>query len=210
MTVKTVDIKEKSSKSEIKKQQVKVPIITQIQNELKVPKGHYNDYGQFWYRSVEDIEFAIKPILKKYGATLTINEEVKEIGGRVYFVETVRYKDSEQEIEVKGYAREPESKKKMDDAQISGASSSYATKYALGKLFLIDDTADADSSDQFKAIEGWDLQKLQTYPIEFKNTPTNIGILMSYYKKDNQSAIDCVNGLKGEAKKVFEVLLDRE
>lgn len=132
----------KSAKEEVK---VKVPIITKIQNELKAPKNQYNKFGKYKYRNAEDIEMAVKPLLAKYGATLTFDEDVKEVGDRIYFVELARYEDSEQKIQVKGWARESLNKKGMDDSQISGAASSYATKYALAKLFLIDDSKDADS-----------------------------------------------------------------
>lgn len=125
---------------------VKVPILTQIQNELKAPKNQYSKWGDYRYRSAEDIEQALKPLLAKYGATLTIDEDVRMVGDRIYFVETVRYKDSEQEVKVQGWAREAQNKKGMDDSQISGATSSYAVKYALAKLFLIDDTQDTDSN----------------------------------------------------------------
>lgn len=127
-------------------EKVKVPILTQIQNELKAPKSQYNDYGHYKYRNAEDIEQALKPLLAKYGATLTIDEDVRMVGDRIYFVETARYKDTEQEVKVQGWARESQNRKGMDDSQISGATSSYAVKYALAKLFLIDDTRDTDSN----------------------------------------------------------------
>ena len=128
-------------------EEIKVPILTQIQNELKAPKSQYNDFGHYKYRNAEDIEQALKPLLAKYGATLTIDEDVRMVGDRIYFVETARYKDTEQEVKVQGWARESQNRKGMDDSQISGATSSYAVKYALAKLFLIDDTRDTDSNE---------------------------------------------------------------
>jgi len=127
--------------------EIKAPILTQIQNELKAPKSQYNSFGKYKYRNAEDIEQALKPLLAKYGATLTIDEDVRMVGDRIYFVETARYKDTEQEVKVQGWAREAQNKKGMDDSQISGATSSYAVKYALAKLFLIDDTRDTDSNE---------------------------------------------------------------
>ena len=127
--------------------EIKVPILTQIQNELKAPKSQYNSFGKYKYRNAEDIEQALKPLLAKYGATLTIDEDVRMVGDRIYFVETACYKDQEQEVSVQGWAREAQNKKGMDDSQISGATSSYAVKYALAKLFLIDDTRDTDSNE---------------------------------------------------------------
>lgn len=134
----TEDKKEKEGK-------IQVPILTKIQNELKAPKNQWNGFGNYRYRNAEDIESALKPLLAKYGAQLTFDEDYREVDGRIYAVEIAHYKDSEQEIIAKGWAREAERKKGMDESQISGAASSYATKYALGKLFLIDDTKDADS-----------------------------------------------------------------
>lgn len=128
-------------------EEIKVPILTQIQNELKAPKNQYNKFGKYNYRNAEDIEQALKPLLAKYGAILTIDEDVRMVGDRIYFVETARYKDQEQEVKVQGWAREAQNKKGMDDSQISGATSSYAVKYALAKLFLIDDTRDTDSNE---------------------------------------------------------------
>ena len=136
-----------------------VSIITQIQNELKAPKTQWNDYGNFSYRNAEDIESAVKPLLEKYGAQLTFDEDYRQVGNRIYCVETAHYKDSEQEIITHGWARESESKKGMDDSQISGSASSYATKYALGKLFLIDDTKDADSQKPTNAATRQSAQK---------------------------------------------------
>ena len=125
--------------------EIKVSILTKIQGELKAPKNQYNDFGKYKYRNAEDIESALKPLLTRYGAQLTFDEDYREVGGRIYAVEIAHYKDSEQEITVKGWAREAERKKGMDESQISGSTSSYATKYALAKLFLIDDTKDSDS-----------------------------------------------------------------
>lgn len=139
--------------------ETQVPIITQIQNELKAPKTQWNDFGHYSYRNAEDIESAVKPLLEKYGVQLTFDEDYRQVGNRVYCVETAHYKDSEQEIIVHGWARESESKKGMDDSQISGSASSYATKYALGKLFLIDDTKDADSQKPTNAVTRQSAQK---------------------------------------------------
>ncbi|QLL74367.1 ERF family protein [Lactobacillus crispatus] len=139
--------------------ETQVPIITQIQNELKAPKTQWNDFGHYSYRNAEDIESAVKPLLEKYGAQLTFDEDYRQVGNRVYCVETAHYKDSEQKIIVHGWARESESKKGMDDSQISGSASSYATKYALGKLFLIDDTKDADSQKPTNAVTRQSAQK---------------------------------------------------
>lgn len=125
------------------------PILTQIQTELKAPKGQYNSFGKYKYRSAEDILEAVKPLLFKHEAQLTISDSPIQVGERIYIKATAYYKDSEQEKQVEGYAREPISKKGMDDSQITGTASSYARKYALNGLFLIDDQKDADT-DQYQ------------------------------------------------------------
>ena len=137
----------KMSEEKNKTPTITVPIITKIQQELKVPKTVWNKFGQFYYRTAESIETAVKPLLKKYGAQLYFDEKMIEVGGRVYVEEICHYKDPEQEITISGHAREDASKKSMDGSQLTGSSSSYATKYCLTKLFLIDDTKDADGYD---------------------------------------------------------------
>ena len=149
--------------------EIKVSILTKIQSELKAPKNQYNDFGKYKYRNAEDIESALKPLLAKYGAQLTFDEDYREVGGRIYAVEIAHYKDSEQEITVKGWAREAERKKGMDESQISGSTSSYATKYALAKLFLIDDTKDSDSMNNQQSNNQQVTQKTPTRSRETLN-----------------------------------------
>lgn len=122
--------------------------LRKIQIELKAPKNQYNSFGRYKYRSCEDILEAVKPLLDKYSATLTLSDTVEEIGNRLYVKATATLQeDGDNPITVTAYAREPEAKKGMDDSQITGTASSYARKYALNGLFLIDDTKDADTMD---------------------------------------------------------------
>ena len=118
-----------------------------IQEELKAPKNLHNSYGGYNYRSAENILEALKPLLVKYSATVTITDTIEDIGGRIYVKATASFygADSSAPMEVTAYAREVETKKGMDDAQVTGATSSYARKYALNGLFLLDDTEDVDS-----------------------------------------------------------------
>lgn len=116
-----------------------------IQKKLKAPKGQVNDFAKFNYRSCEDILEALKPLLD--GVTLVISDEMVLVGDRVYVKATVSLSDSENMIEATAFAREPLSKKGMDEAQVTGATSSYARKYALNGMFLIDDTKDSDSHE---------------------------------------------------------------
>lgn len=119
-----------------------------IQTELKAPKSQYNSFAKYKYRSCEDILEAVKPLLKKHECTLTVSDEIIEVGGRVYVRAEAYIQDSENEsMSVYAMAREPEDKKGMDASQITGTASSYARKYALNGLFLIDDTKDADTMD---------------------------------------------------------------
>lgn len=121
-----------------------------IQNELKAPKSNYNKFGKFRYRSAEDILTAVKPILQKYDCQMTITDDVVAVGDRIYVRATVALIDTEgNAVFTSAMAREDESKKGMDGSQITGTASSYARKYALNGMFLIDDTKDADT-DEYK------------------------------------------------------------
>ena len=138
--------------------------LTSIQRELKAPKNRKNSFGGYNYRSLEDILEAVKPLLAKYGATLRIWDEVECHGSRVYVVANAILTTDDGEYSAKGYAREAESKKGMDDSQTTGTASSYARKYALNGLFLIDDTKDADT-DEYQNEQEARLQKLKKTPI---------------------------------------------
>lgn len=120
-----------------------------IQSELKAPKGQFNSFGKYYYRSCEDIVEAVKPLNAKYKTALTISDDVVLIGDRYYIKATAKLTDTEDGTfeTVAAYAREEEVKKGMDGSQITGSSSSYARKYALNGLFAIDDTKDSDSSN---------------------------------------------------------------
>lgn len=120
-----------------------------VQSELKAPKGQFNKFGGYKYRSCEDIMEAVKPILAKNKAVILLDDEIVEIAGRVYVKATAQFIDCEDArgIEAHAYAREDESKKGMDGSQVTGATSSYARKYALNGLLAIDDTKDADATN---------------------------------------------------------------
>ena len=124
-----------------------------IQCELKAPKNQYNSFGDYKYRSCEDILEALKPLLFKYKCVLTISDSIKQVGERYYVVAKVELSDAEKdggEIISESNAREVDTRAKMDVAQITGTASSYARKYALNGLFLIDDTKDADTDEHKK------------------------------------------------------------
>lgn len=134
-----------------------------IQAELKAPKNQYNEFGKYHYRSCEDILEGLKPLLKKYKATLTISDNIVQIGNRYYIESTATLIDVENEtsllnrqgvISVSAYAREDEQKKGMDLSQLTGSTSSYARKYALNGLFAIDDTKDSDATNNHGKNQG--------------------------------------------------------
>jgi len=123
--------------------------LLQIQSKLKVPKGQYNEFGKYKYRSCEDILEALKPLLAEVKAAVILNDEIVQVGERIYVKATASFIDIEdkQTITTTAYAREEETKKGMDGSQITGASSSYARKYALNGLFAIDDNKDSDATN---------------------------------------------------------------
>lgn len=123
--------------------------LIEIQSELKAPKNQRNTFGNYNYRSAEDILEAVKPLLKKHGCHLTISDEMIQLGDRYYVRATATLSKDADSISTTAYAREEESKKGMDASQITGATSSYARKYALNGLFCIDDTKDADFTNTY-------------------------------------------------------------
>ena len=122
--------------------------LLQIQSELKAPKGQFNAYGKYKYRSCEDILEAVKPILKKNNCTLLLSDSLIYVGDRYYIKATATLVNAEgKSVSTEAYAREEETKKGMDASQITGASSSYARKYALNGLLCIDDNKDSDTTN---------------------------------------------------------------
>lgn len=129
--------------------------IVKIQEELKAPKNQRNNFGNYNYRSAEDIIEAVKPIAHKYGYFLNISDDIIEVGGRIYVKSTATLQPNEagRIYSATGWAREEETKKGMDASQITGAASSYARKYALNGLLAIDDTKDADATNTHDKTE---------------------------------------------------------
>lgn len=119
--------------------------VVAVQSELKAPKNQYNSFGKYNYRSCEDILEGVKPLLNKYGLYLKISDAVEMVGDRYYIKATATLSDADNCISTSAYARESLDKKGMDASQVTGATSSYARKYALNGLLAIDDAKDADS-----------------------------------------------------------------
>ena len=161
-----------------------------IQNELKAPKSQFNKFGGYSYRSCEDILEAVKPLLVKNNATIILQDKIELIGDRYYIKATARFIDAEsgETIETEALARESENIKGMQASQITGATSSYARKYVLGSLLLLDDCKDAD------AIHGKeDNNKSQSHSqIEVSNTARKLSDkqLSRLYAIANKAGVD--------------------
>ena len=121
--------------------------LAEIQAKVKAPKGQYNSFGKYKFRSAEDILEAAKPIVNQMGFAIMIKDKMVNLGDRYYVEATVFLTNGSEEYYCTAYAREEESKKGMDAAQVTGAASSYARKYALNGLFALDDTKDADATN---------------------------------------------------------------
>lgn len=165
--------------------------LVKIQAELKAPKGQFNAFGKYKYRNAEDIIEAVKPILYKYGTALIITDEVVQVGDRIYVQATATLlDDTDNCISSKGWAREEELKKGMDAAQITGSASSYARKYALNGLFAIDDTKDADSTNEHKdevgEVKRMQLIALLENTIWDENLKSKTAIKISAYTTNEQ------------------------
>ena len=129
--------------------------LMRIQVELKAPKNLYNSFGKYHYRNAEGIQEALKPMEKAFGVVTTLSDSIEEVGGRIYVKATATLTDVEtgDQIAVTAYAREASDKKGLDDSQITGSTSSYARKYALNGLFLLDDTKDTDTEEYQSAVK---------------------------------------------------------
>ena len=141
--------------------------LAKVQSELKAPKGQFNSFGKYHYRSQEDILEAVKPILSRQGMTINLTDDIALVGERYYVKSTAIVSDGTDTISVTAFAREPSEKKGMDESQITGTASSYARKYALNGLFAIDDTKDSDAEEQPKPT----IEKREATPLP--KQPTN-------------------------------------
>lgn len=147
------ETKKTSKKTEVKKDATIGAKLQYIQANLKAPKSQYNNFGKYNYRNCEDILEALKPLLDETKTILTISDEIILVGNRYYIrataqlTNTLSIKPDFETIKVSAYAREPDGRKGMDSAQVTGSTSSYARKYALNGLFAIDDARDPDTQD---------------------------------------------------------------
>ena len=185
-----------------------------VQTELKAPKGQFNAFGKYKYRSCEDILEALKPVLNKYKLTFFINDEIVEVNNRNYVKATItiiNIEKPDEQIQTSALAREEETKKGMDGSQITGASSSYARKYALNGMFMIDDTKDSNSTNthgkdkteqekvkDFLNSRNGMIEKLSEYVKgdKLERMLKNYGVKELFEMKDEQ--------LKDACKKIFD------
>lgn len=167
-----------------------VKVLSKVQVELKAPKNQYNSFGKYKYRNAEDIMEALKPIESKYEAVTTLSDKIIAVGNRIYVEATATFRVGDETLVVTASAREAESKKGMDDGQVTGSTSSYARKYALNGLFLIDDTKDADT-EEYQRQGNQKTQKQQKSSPEKQPT--------SFPKPEgNKITADVVKGIREE------------
>jgi hypothetical protein len=181
--------------------------LADIQAKLKAPKGQFNSFGKYHYRSAEDILEAVKKVVNPMGFSIVLTDQVKEVGGRIYVEAIASLFNGELEYNSTGFAREEETKKGMDGSQITGAASSYARKYALNGLFAIDDTKDSDATnDHGKSQESKPQAKASApAPLEFD---IEFGYLMEQVKKatNNNQLMAIWNTLSTDAKANKEIV----
>lgn len=161
-----------------------------IQTTLKAPKGQYNSFGKYKYRSCEDILEAVKPLLAEQKATVTLSDEMVLIGDRYYIKATATFSSESGEVSNTAYAREADAKKGMDAAQVTGSTSSYARKYALNGLFCIDDTKDADYTNNGQNQQQRPPQQQNRRPTQMQNNQTDAYTTLVDYGKACGYSID--------------------
>ena len=186
-----------------------------VQAKLKAPKSQFNSFAKFNYRSCEDILEAVKPLLKEEGLLLVVSDELVQIGDRYYIKTTAKVTDGSESEEAVAFAREPEMKKGNDEPQITGTASSYARKYALNGLFLIDDTKDPDTDEYAKQTKKAETkaEKTSSYNLSFQEVREKLGELttveeLNNYWKELGLSEKQANILKGDfaaRKKALEV-----
>jgi hypothetical protein len=187
--------------------------LIEIQSKLNAPKNQYNEFGKYRYRSCEDILQAAKPLLKENNAQLIISSDVVEIGGCLFLKETATIKADGETESATGFAKHPQTKKGMDDSQITGAASSYARKYALNGLFCIDDAKDADT--QPPPIQKTQTSKQSTLPplsTQLGQQGYNPNMILSKLSKqypDQTKGIKSVDNLEPKTKGYILKNLDK-
>lgn len=189
-----------------------------IQSKLKAPKGQYNSFGKYKYRSCEDILEAVKPLLAETKTVLSVTDRMEVVGDRIYVRAEAHLNDCEDagEITTVAYAREEESKKGMDSSQVTGAASSYARKYALNGLFCIDDNKDSDSTNTGEKASGKKTETARETELISSETTMSIKNIIDKYPGANLSdqiktrfKVDDIKSLtKEKGQKCLKMLID--
>jgi len=167
--------------------------LNQIQTTLNAPKNLFNKFGNYAYRNLEGILAGVKPLLRETGCTLTIDDDIVEIGGRIYVKSTATIRYGDEFIYCNGFAREEETKKGMDASQITGAASSYARKYACNGLLAIDDTVDADGFNTHGRDEVKPTPPKQPTKPTTKAKLSDLSKVKESLKKDREATIALLN-----------------
>lgn len=162
-------------------------VLGKVQQELKAPKDKWNDFGKYHYRNCESILEGVKPLLKKYNASLRLTDEIVAVADRIYVKAIAYFRVGDEEIKNVAFAREDATKKGMDGAQITGAASSYARKYALNGLLLIDDTKDPDT-DEYKNESDERAKREQAEDKESKHITKKEATIVEKMLTENQKA----------------------
>lgn len=168
--------------------------LAMVQQEMNVPKARWNKFGEFWYRSCEDILTAVKPYLKKYNLVLNISDKVELVGSWIYITATAVLTDldSDKYFSNTASARESDVKKGMDASQLTGTASSYARKYALNGMFLLDDIKDADTDEHQKQQNG---QQNGQQPSAKPITESQKKLIIDLYKDDINSLTEQLSSI---------------
>ena len=170
--------------------------LLKIQEELKVPKNQYNRFGKYNYRSCEDILTGLKPLLIQHGLFLKLSDQVVSVGNRIYVEATAMISNGKESVEVTALAREAETKKGMDDSQITGTASSYARKYALNGLFLIDDIKDTDTDEYWNQTGDQTSKKKSGADTSYLITEKQVRLVYTKAKEYGFSDEDVHAGIK--------------
>lgn len=182
--------------------------LNHIQTALKVPKGQRNNFGKYNYRSCEDILQALTPHLEETDTTLMMWDEIESIGDRVYVKSNARLtccESADEYVVVSAYARESATKKGMDESQMTGAASSYARKYALNGLFAIDDTKDADATNQHGKTDNTGKSQ-KTPKIDPKQSKEFFDTLTSRFRKC--ASVEELDSVKGDIGAMYAKMTD--
>ena len=177
--------------------------LSEIQAQLKVPKNNRNNFGNYNYRSAEDIIEAVKKIINPQGLALVITDDIVEVGGRIYIKATAAIG----EYSATGWAREEETKKGMDCSQITGSASSYARKYALNGLLAIDDTKDADATNDHK-VETTPIKLTSSRSLSKERLDNACKLIAAGDKKLYQKTIDSFDLEPSQIKQLLEAFAE--